>query len=30
MDMTPLPRIIEVIAAFRSRIAAHPDRFVLA
>jgi membrane dipeptidase len=30
MDMTPVLRIIEVIAAFRSRIAAHPDRFVLA
>jgi membrane dipeptidase len=28
MDMTPVPRIIEVIAGFRSRIAAHPDRFV--
>jgi membrane dipeptidase len=30
MDMTPVSRIIEVIAGFRSRIAAQPDRFVLA
>ena len=28
--MTPVPRIIEVITGFRSRIAAHPDRFVFA
>jgi len=30
MDMTPVPRIIEVIDGLRSRIAAQPDRFVLA
>jgi membrane dipeptidase len=30
MDMTPVYRIMDVIAGFRSRIAAHPDRFVLA
>jgi membrane dipeptidase len=30
MDMTPTSRIVEVMAGFRSRIAAQPDRFVLA
>jgi membrane dipeptidase len=29
MDMNPLAQILPVIAAFRARIAAHPDRYVL-
>jgi microsomal dipeptidase-like Zn-dependent dipeptidase len=29
MDMNPLEQILPVIAAFRAKIAAHPDRFVL-
>jgi membrane dipeptidase len=30
MDMTPVPQVMEVIAGFRSRIAARPDLYVLA
>jgi membrane dipeptidase len=30
MDMTPVPQVSEVIAGFRSRIAARPDLYVLA
>ena len=30
MDMNPVTQILSVLAAFRARIAAHPDRFVLA
>ena len=30
MDMNPLSQVLAVIAAFRERIAAHPDRYVLA
>ena len=30
MDMNPLAQILSVLAAFRARIAAHPERFVLA
>lgn len=30
MDMNPLSQILSVIAAFRTKIAAHPDRYVLA
>jgi membrane dipeptidase len=30
MDMTPVPQVLEVIAGFRSRIAARPDFYVLA
>ena len=29
MDMNPLSQILPVIAAFRAKIAAHPDRYVL-
>ncbi|MEC5214800.1 membrane dipeptidase [Polaromonas sp. CG_9.5] len=30
MDMNPVAQIVSVLAAFRARIAAHPERFVLA
>ena len=30
MDMNPLSQVLAVIAAFRERIAAHPDRYLLA
>jgi membrane dipeptidase len=30
MDMNPVPQILSVLAAYRARIAAHPERFVLA
>ncbi len=30
MDMNPLSQVLSVIAAFRERIAAHPDRYLLA
>jgi membrane dipeptidase len=30
MDMNPLSQILSVIAAFRTKIAAHPDRYILA
>jgi len=30
MDMNPLSQVLPVIAAFRERIAAHPDRYLLA
>jgi membrane dipeptidase len=30
MDMNPLQQVLAVIAGFRERIAAHPDRYVLA
>ena len=30
MDMNPVTQIVSVLAAFRARIAAHPERFVLA
>ena len=30
MDMNPLSQVLSVIAAFRTKIAAHPERYVLA
>src|SRR5512137_2332242 len=30
MDMNPLSQVLSVIAGFRTTIAAHPDRYVLA
>ncbi len=30
MDMNPLPQVLSVIAGFRAKIAAHPDRYALA